>query len=145
MVIALSGTAASAIPVVCAIIEREECILAACRQEQQTNGGLWEFPGGKVEDGETLDQALARELREELEITVDIGRQLPAVSWKYPWIHIHLHPFVVRLNDNRDPVPLDHAALRYVTPSEALTLVWAPADRKIVEEYLVSVGKPLNL
>jgi len=135
VVIGSSDESGAYIPVVCAIIEQGDCFLAACRQEHQTNGGLWEFPGGKVKKMESLEEALARELDEELGVGVEIKRQLSAVSWEYPWISITLYPFVTRVCGIRTPHPIDHCALRYVTHTEARTLEWAPADLKILEEY----------
>ena len=76
------------IPVVCAIIEEKGMILAAQRGINQSNAGLWEFPGGKVHSGETAEQALKREIREELTVEINIVKQLEAVSYRYPWIFI---------------------------------------------------------
>lgn len=135
MVIGLLNESATYIPVVCAIIRRGDSFLAACRLEHQTNGGLWEFPGGKVRQRESLEEALARELDEELGVSVEIERPLSAVSWEYPWITITLYPFITRLSGGGTPHPIDHSILRWVTHAEARVLKWAPADRKIVEEY----------
>ena len=139
MVIGSSAESTHYIPVVCAIIEQGDSFLAACRRKHQTNGGLWEFPGGKVKKSESLEEALARELNEELGVQVEIGRQLSAVSWNYPWIDITLYPFITRLAGDCMPHPIDHAALRYVTREEAETLEWAPADRMILDEYNLSL------
>jgi 8-oxo-dGTP diphosphatase len=88
------------IPVVCAIIEKNKTILAAKRNSTQTNAGLWEFPGGKVDTGETPSEALHRELLEELNATVRIIKELPPVYHIYPWISIQLIPFVCELISN---------------------------------------------
>lgn len=126
--------------VVCALIERGGAVLAACRREDRTNGGLWEFPGGKVRDGESLFAALGREIREELGVEITVVRELPPVAWKYPWISIELFPFVCSIAGSGEPRPLDHAALRFITGSEASELPWAPADREIVEGYYGDAG-----
>jgi 8-oxo-dGTP diphosphatase len=123
--------------VVCAVLEKNGMILAARRKPDQTNGGLWEFPGGKVRSGESLHDALHREIGEELNVAVTIHRGLPSVKWKYPWIAIELCPFVCSLADKREPEPHDHDALFFVSKAEALSLDWAPADWKIVERYFV--------
>ncbi len=121
--------------VVCAIVERDLMLLAACRNKGQSNGGLWEFPGGKVHRGETLVDALHREIREELDIAITIHRELPPVIWDYPWIAIELFPFICSINGDREPNPVEHAAIRFVSPEEAFYLSWAPADRIVVERY----------
>ena len=122
-------------PVVCAIVERGTMVLAARRKAEQTNGGLWEFPGGKVREGESLGAALSREIHEELGVTVTVHHGLPPVVWEYPWISIELFPFVCSVAGNVNPQPLDHAELRFVGGTEMLKLQWAPADRVIVERY----------
>jgi 8-oxo-dGTP diphosphatase len=127
------------IPVVCAVIERGVAVLAARRRAGQTNGGLWEFPGGKVRGGESLAAALSREIREELDVTVILHRELPPVVWEYSWISIELLPFVCSIADGDEPRPLDHAELRFVTPAQARLLEWAPADRVVAEGYFGSV------
>ena len=128
-------TTSQPVPVVCALIVSGESVLAACRPEGKTNGGLWEFPGGKVRAGESLEDALRREIREELAIAVVIREPLRAVAWTYPWMPIELFPFVCSVADGTEPRRLDHSAIRFVSREEARNLSWAPADRKIVEEY----------
>ena len=121
--------------VVCAVIEHNDMVLAAHRKPDQTNGGLWEFPGGKVRVSEMLEAALTREITEELNVNLTIHRALQPVWWEYPWITVELFPFICSIADIRHPQPIDHAALRYVTPTEARSLPWAPADRCIVDQY----------
>lgn len=128
-------TTAGRVPVVCAIITSGETVLAARRPEGKTNGGLWEFPGGKVHAGETLEAALHREIREELGITIMLYESKPAVLWKYPWITIELFPFICSMTEGEVPRTLDHSALRFVSREDAMKLPWAPADRKIVDGY----------
>ena len=125
-------TAEGRIRVVCAVIMRGTAVLAACRQEGKTNGGLWEFPGGKVRAGETLEDALRREIQEELGVDIAIREALPPVRWKYPWIAIELFPFVCSIAEVAEPRALDHAAVRFVSRGEAARLQWSPADRMIV-------------
>ena len=122
--------------VVCAVIGREGRILAARRKPGQSNGGLWEFPGGKVRDDETPSDALHREISEELGVTITILRDLPAVDWDYPQISIELLPFVCTINGEAEPLPLDHADIVFITLEEARSLAWAPADRVILEQYI---------
>jgi 8-oxo-dGTP diphosphatase len=122
------------VPVVCAIIERLGLILACCRNQNQTNAGLWEFPGGKVRRDEPRRAALVREIREELGIEVVLRRTLTPVTHAYPWITIELIPFVCSLEQG-EPLPREHAAVRWVDKKEAIGFAWAPADVPIVSEY----------
>ncbi|MBN1576858.1 MAG: (deoxy)nucleoside triphosphate pyrophosphohydrolase [Chitinispirillaceae bacterium] len=129
--------------VVCAVIERGDRFLAARRKPQQSNGGLWEFPGGKVRPGETPAAALHREIGEELDAKITIHRKLTASAWDYTWIAIELIPFVCTITSDREPQPLDHAEIRFVLPEEALSMAWAPADRVIVERYCAAAVSPV--
>ncbi len=130
-------TPAERIQVVCAVIKRGKMVFAARRPEDRTNGGLWEFPGGKVHEGETLEAALHREIREELAVGIGIHEALSPVQWDYPWIAIELFPFVCSMEPEAEPRLLDHAAVRFVSCREAAGLSWAPADRVIVEQYFL--------
>ena len=123
------------IPVVCAVIEQGPAILAALRGPDQSNAGLWEFPGGKVRQGETTEAALLRELQEELMLNeVSILTPLTPCRHAYPWITIELIPFLCVLTKG-EPCPREHAAIRWVRLDEAATLAWAPADLPVLAEY----------
>ena len=136
------------IRVVCALIEREQAgpghapplLLAARRKPEQTNGGLWEFPGGKVHAGEELREALHREIREELDIPITIHRDLHPVRWRYPWIAIELFPFICSVAAGCRPVPFEHAEVGFFRFPELTALEWAPADRRIVDRYFSGAG-----
>jgi 8-oxo-dGTP diphosphatase len=95
----------------------------------------WEFPGGKVEPGESPEAALIRELREELDIDVEILRPLTPVIWDYGRGPIRLIPFICRIM-NGEPEALDHAEVRWVAPGSLHELDWAEADGPILEEWL---------
>lgn len=123
------------IPVVCAIIERDSRFLAAQRSNSKTNGGLWEFPGGKVHENETLWDGLVREIQEELGVKIEYIDQLSSVNYTYPWIAIELIPFRVKLVNTTEPIAHEHQELRWVTLEESENLTWAPADRIILQEY----------
>ena len=128
-------SAPGAVTVVCAIIERGETVFAARRKPQATNGGLWEFPGGKVHPGESGPDALLREIVEELGVTIAPLRELAPVQWVYPWITIDLFPFVCSIATDAAPQPLDHAEIGFFDRAVLAELQWAPADRVIVERY----------
>jgi 8-oxo-dGTP diphosphatase len=106
-------------------------VLACERSRPPETAGLWEFPGGKVEPGETPEAALARECVEELGVRVEVGARVGA---DVPILHGRavLRVFAVRLLDGDLPRPLEHAALRWLGPDELDSVPWLPADRPIV-------------
>ncbi|MFA6961103.1 MAG: (deoxy)nucleoside triphosphate pyrophosphohydrolase [Opitutaceae bacterium] len=123
--------------VVCALIERDGCVLMAQRPAHKHLGGKWEFPGGKIEPGETSEAALHRELQEELGCTVEILRPLAPHTHAYATVTVQLIPFVVRLApDSGAPQTHEHAALRWVPASELVDLDLPDADLPIIEDYL---------
>lgn len=123
--------------VVCALIERDGCILMAQRPAHKHLGGKWEFPGGKVEPGETHEAALHRELSEELGVATTIIRPLAPHTHAYATITVTLLPFVVRLApESAAPQAREHAALRWVPAAELLTLDLPEADLPIITDYL---------
>ncbi len=107
--------------------------LAARRPEGSNHAGFWEFPGGKVEPDETVEQALIRELAEELSITVHEMRFWRTVEHDYPQRSVRLHFFHV-LRFSGTPVPNDGQTLRWVTPSEARELPFLAADSPLLPE-----------
>ena len=122
------------IPVVAAVIEDATGrVLVAQRPAHKHLALKWEFPGGKVEAGETPEAALARELREELGIEIEILRTLPRFSHDYSDVIIAMIPFVCRLAPaSAAPHAHEHVALRWVSREELTTLDLAAADLPIV-------------
>lgn len=119
----------SPVPVVCAIIVRADLILLAQRPPDKKLGGLWEFPGGKVEPGESAEAALHRELREELGCTVRITQTLAPFVHAYSWGSIELIPFLCELTaGSPEPHPHEHTALVWVGRSQLSAYDLAPAD-----------------
>lgn len=125
------------VPVVCGIIEHGGRFLGAQRGPGRSNAGLWEFPGGKVRRDETAEAALARELREELDIEISVGSRLSPHLHAYPSITIELIPFICELVQGR-PQSREHMAVRWLESKEAQSLAWAPADIPVLKEYLDS-------
>lgn len=127
------------IPVVCALIEQGDRVLLAQRPAGKHLGGKWEFPGGKVEPGESPADALVREIREELGCTIIAVRALPSCVHDYPTVRIELIPFVCALTpDSPPPISHEHSAIAWVKPSALLTHDLAPADIPIIAHYLKS-------
>lgn len=124
----------AAIPVVCGIIERNDTFLAARRPPHESNANLWEFPGGKLRAGERPEAALARELREELDIEIRISAALTPVTFAYPAKTIRLIPFVCCMAEG-EPLPAEHAEIRWISPTDAQSLAWSPADVAVLKEY----------
>jgi 8-oxo-dGTP diphosphatase len=121
------------VPVVCAIIVRGDRILLAQRPPDKKLGGLWEFPGGKVEAGESAEDALHRELQEELGCTVRITQALSPFVHAYAWGRIELIPFVCELAEGSpEPHAHEHTALVWVERGELLSYELAPADVPLV-------------
>jgi 8-oxo-dGTP diphosphatase len=124
------------IKVTCAlIINHEGKILAAQRSSAMSLPLKWEFPGGKIEPSETAEQCLVREIKEELDIAVEIIKALPANRHIYPTITIELIPFICRYTEG-EIILKEHAQYQWLPANELLTLDWADADVPIVENYL---------
>ncbi|EPD77951.1 (deoxy)nucleoside triphosphate pyrophosphohydrolase [Atopobium sp. oral taxon 199] len=130
-----TASATSAKPakhVVAAIIYRDNTILAACRSEDQDQGGLWEFAGGKIEAGESPETALRREIREELGAELQLILPYDTVDYNYPEFHLCMEVFICTLAPGEEPRKLIHSELRWLSPSELLDVAWLPADRDLV-------------
>ena len=122
------------------LIFRSGKLLITKRHADAHLGGLWEFPGGKREAGETFEQCLVRELREELGVEVEVGRLFESLTHAYPDKTVHLRFFLCRLIDG-EPRPLGCAALKWVTSTELAENEFPAADQKLLMK-LVAV---LNL
>jgi A/G-specific adenine glycosylase len=122
--------------VTAAVLEKNGRILIARRHEKGLLGGLWEFPGGKQEAGETLPAALKRELREELAIEVKVGEKFQEVDHSYSHFRITLHVFRCRLISGR-PKPRGCAEIKWVKPHELNRYAFPRADRRVIEKLMV--------
>lgn len=119
--------------VVAACIRRNGRFLLCRRPEGKNCAGMWEFVGGKIEPGESPEQALARELREELAVDVSVGAALADTVHIYPAYQVHLILFQAQLRKG-EPVLLEHTEARWVTCAEAAGMALCPADRELLEK-----------
>ena len=120
------------IRVVGAVFHDGERFLACRKKPGKPLEGHWEFPGGKIEPGETPEQALAREIREELNLIAEVGQKVTTTTYEYEFATIELTTFYCTLVDG-DLRLTDHDATKWVTSTEAAHLTWAPADTPAVE------------
>jgi 8-oxo-dGTP diphosphatase len=118
------------IEVVAAVIEHDGAFLATQRGYGEQAGG-WEFPGGKIEPGETPQQALAREIGEELDTRIAVGELLTVIEYDYPAFHLRMQCFRCRIVEGT-PVLKEHEAARWLGPEDLDSVDWLPADRTIL-------------
>ncbi|MBE6855530.1 MAG: (deoxy)nucleoside triphosphate pyrophosphohydrolase [Ruminococcus sp.] len=121
------------VEVVAALIRDGERFMACQRPVHKARGLLWEFVGGKVEPGETHAQALVRECREELGVTVEVGSVYMALTHEYPDLTVHLTLFNARIAEGV-PQKLEHNDIRWITVEEIPAYDFCPADEEILEE-----------
>ena len=122
------------IEVVGAIIKDGDRYLVGQRAAHKSQGGLWEFMGGKIEPGETPEQALARECREELDLEIENERIIDSVVHEYPEKTIRLTLIECTPKVGSVPRPNEHQDIRWVTREEMETLDFAPADRDLIRK-----------
>ena len=121
----------SIIKVVAAIIVQNHKVFATQRGYGDFKDG-WEFPGGKIEAGETPEQALAREIREELNTEIEVGERLCTVEHDYPAFHLSMQCFLCRVISG-DFVLREHEAARWLGSEELWSVDWLPADIEVVK------------
>ncbi len=123
------------IEVVAAIIEKDGKILICRRAENKTRALKWEFPGGKIEPGETPEQAVLRECREELDVDLCVNGEFMRVLHSYPDIEIQLTVFRTAIIGS-DPRCIEHKEIRFVYPSELADFELCPADITVAEKII---------
>jgi 8-oxo-dGTP diphosphatase len=119
--------------VAAALVDAQGRVLLQQRSSHRAMAGLWEFPGGKIEPGESPEDALVRELREELGIDTDQACLAPAAFASHPLESAHLLLLLYACRKWRGtPAPLDAAGLKWVRPVEMFSLAMPPADRPLI-------------
>ena len=118
------------IEVVAAIIHQEGRILATQRGYGEYKG-WWEFPGGKMEAGETEEEAIVREIREELNVGIRVERKVCMVEYDYPQFHLRMHCFWCSIAEGKLELK-EHQSARLLKPTEWESVDWLPADVEVV-------------
>ena len=126
------------VKVVAAVIRSGDKIFATQRGYGDFKDG-WEFPGGKIEEGETPQQALVREIREELNTDIEVGELIETVEYDYPTFHLSMDCFWCTLVSEKLEL-LEHEAAKWLAKEELDSVDWLPADKGLVE----SIRKGMN-
>jgi 8-oxo-dGTP diphosphatase len=127
------------VKVTCALIEQFGRVLVTQRSEKMSQPMLWEFPGGKLELGESEEACLIREIKEELNLDITPLERLTPVIQPYAAYTIELIPFICRY-DSGAIRPTEHKSYQWASPNELPAYDWCPADVPIVDEYLAKLS-----
>lgn len=120
------------IRVVAAVIRNEDKIFATARGYGEFKG-QWEFPGGEIENGETAQQALVREIQEELDVKIEVGKLIETIEYDYPSFHLSMDCFWCIVTDGK--IVLKEAeASRWLSKDELYSVDWLPADITLIEK-----------
>jgi len=122
------------INVVAAIILQNNKVLATQRGYGEFEGG-WEFPGGKIEPGETPENALVREISEELAIEIMVEKYITTVEYDYPSFHLHMQCFLCSVIQG-DLTLLEHSDAKWLSKENLETVNWLPADIVVVQKLI---------
>lgn len=118
------------INVVAAVIMKEDKVFATQRGYGEFKDG-WEFPGGKVEAGESPEEALRREIREELEVEVNVGDLIDTIEYDYPAFHLSMKCYACTIAGG-SPHLLEHEAARWLSADQLDSVAWLPADITLI-------------
>ena len=117
--------------VVAAVIRKDDKIFATQRGYGEFKDG-WEFPGGKIEEGETPEQALTREIKEELDTEIQVGKLIDTIEYDYPKFHLSMDCFWCEIMQGGLELK-EHEAARWLSKEELYSVDWLPADVGVVE------------
>ena len=133
------GLVSKQIHVVGAVITSDGLVMCAQRGPDGNLPGLWEFPGGKIEPGETKQDALTREITEELGCSIEVGREVTTTTHLYEFGEVTLTTYYCLLAAGT-PTLTEHVAIKWLTPDELDTIRWAPADIPAVTLIRAELG-----
>lgn len=122
------------VEVVAAIIHKDNSYFATQRGYGEFEG-LWEFPGGKIEKGETHEEALKREICEELNIHIEVERLVCTVDFDYPSFHLTMHCYLCTIIDG-EPELREHTSARWLSVYSLNEIEWLPADKNVIKHIL---------
>lgn len=125
------------VEVVAAVIRDQNRIFATQRGYGDQKGG-WEFPGGKMEKGETPQEALIREIKEELDTEIEVGELIETVEYDYPKFHLKMHCFFCSVKQG-NLVLKEHEAAKWLTLETLDSVDWLPADLSLIEKIRESL------
>ncbi len=119
--------------VIQAVNDKNEPVIFATQRGYGEYKDGWEFPGGKIEAGETPSEALVREIKEELDTTIIVGELINTIEYDYPEFHLSMDCFLCEISDGK-PVLKEHEAARWLTKEELSTVDWLPADVTVIDQ-----------
>ena len=121
-----------------AVNENGEPIIFATQRGYGDLKGGWEFPGGKIEEGETPQEALVREIKEELETEISVGKLIDTIEYDYPTFHLSMDCFWAEIVSG-DLVLTEHEAAKWLTKAELDSVEWLPADITLIEKIRAAI------
>lgn len=121
-----------------AVNEKGETIIFVTQRGYGDFKGGWEFPGGKIEEGETPQEALKREIMEELETEIIVGELIDTIEYDYPTFHLSMDCFWAEIVSG-DLVLTEHAAAKWLTKEELDSVEWLPADITLIEKIKTAI------
>ena len=124
------------VSVVAAVIYKNGRILATQRGYGDQKG-FWEFPGGKIESGETPEEALVREIKEELLLDIDVEEYITTVEYDYPKFHLSMKCYKCSIREGESPVLLEHESMKWLSIDEFYTVEWLLADLEVIDQILM--------
>lgn len=120
------------VSVVAAVI-RDDSTIFATQRGYGNYKGWWEFPGGKIEEGETSQEALKREIKEELDVSIKVGELIDTIEYDYPDFHLSMDCFWCEIEDG-DPKLLEAEASKWLGEDELDSVNWLPADETLIQK-----------